>query len=257
MCYNGFKENYEIWTAHGESRGVRGEESGPSLDHEDILIDRMDRMLIDLAGPHPPPIEEEPSVSAQAFYRMVASADEPVHENTTHSHLSAIARLLALKSQYNMSIANYDAVLQLIHELLPGESNMAKDFYHSKKLIEGLGMPYVKIDVCKNNCMMFYKDNLHKEKCDFCGISRYEEGQNKVPRKILQYLPLTERLQRLYAHEETTKDMRSHRPSTSGNMVRPCDGEAWQQFDKDFPLFSGDPRNVRLVFAMDDFTPFV
>jgi hypothetical protein len=256
LCYNGFKENYETWTAHGETRGVMSDQAGSSLAHEDFLTDRMDNMLIDLAGQQPPSIEEEPSASAQAFYRMVASADEPVHESTTHSCLSAIARLLAIKSQYNMSIANYDAILELIHELLPGQSNMCKDFYRSKKLIEGLGMPYVKIDVCKNNCMLYYKANEQKDKCDFCGTSRYVQGPNKVPHKVLRYLPFTERLQRLYAHEETAKQMRSHSRSTSNFMVHPCDGEAWQQFDKDYPLFASDPRNVRLVFSTDGFTPY-
>jgi hypothetical protein len=39
-------------------------------------------------------------------------------------------------------------------------------------------------------------------------------------------------------------------------MVHPCDGEAWQQFDEDFPDFAFDPRNVRLAVATDGFTPF-
>ena len=50
--------------------------------------------------------------------------------------------------------------------------------------------------------------------------------------------------------------MRSHTRSTSGKMVHPCDGEAWQQFDEDFPGFASDPRNVRLAIATDGFTPF-
>lgn len=117
-------------------------------------------------------------------------------------------------------------------------------------------MPYVKIDVCYNNCMLYWKDNEHKDKCDLCDTSRYEVGHNKVPRKVLRYLPIIDRLQRLYAYEETAKLMRSHSQSTSGKMVHPCDGEAWQQFDEDFPNFASDPRNVRLAIAIDGFTPF-
>lgn len=84
---------------------------------------------------------------------------------------------------------------------MPPGANLSKDFYQSKKLLEGLDMSYVKIDVCKNNSMLYYKDNEHKEKCDICGTSRYEEGQNKVPRKVLRYLPIKDRLQRLYAEK--------------------------------------------------------
>ena len=100
----------------------------------------MDTMLVDLAGNHPPLVHEEPTLSAKAFYRMVSNADELVHEKTTHSQLSAIARLLAVKSRYNMSIAHFDEHLQIIHELLPLESKLPEDFYRSKKLVEGLGM---------------------------------------------------------------------------------------------------------------------
>ena len=71
---------------------------------------------------------------------------------------------------------------------------MSEDFYRSKKLLEGLGMQYVKIDVCYNNCMLYWKDNEHKDKCDLCDTSRYEVGHNKVPHKVLRYLPIVDRL---------------------------------------------------------------
>ena len=45
--------------------------------------DQMDEMLVDLAAAHPLDIDDEPTVFAQALYRMVASADELVHEKTT------------------------------------------------------------------------------------------------------------------------------------------------------------------------------
>jgi hypothetical protein len=68
-------------------------------------------------------------------------------------------------------------------------------------------MPYVKIDVCYNNCMLLYKDNKNKEKCDFYSANRYEDGGKKVPCKVLRYLPITDRLQRLYLHVEIAKLM--------------------------------------------------
>lgn len=253
LCRVGFKEDYMIWTAHGEVLAGTYVEGG----HDDSFpeTDHMDEMLATLVGDNPPPIDEQPPAYARAFYRMVENIDQLVHENTSHSSLSAIARLLALKAQYNMSIGHFEANLELIHELLPPESKLPKDFYQSKKLFEGLGMAYVKIDVCYNNCMLYYKDNKDKDKCDVCGLSRYE-GNGQVPRKVLRYLPITDRLQRLYLHKDTAKLLQSHKPSASGKMVHPCDGEAWQKFDEDFPDFASEPRNVRLAFATDGFTPF-
>lgn len=104
--------------------------------------------------------------------------------------------------------------------------------------------------------MLFYKDSEKKEKCDFCHANHYEEGCKKVARKVLRYLPITDRLQRLYSHVETSKLLQSDKHSNSGIMKHPCDGEAWQQFDIDFPDFANDSRNVRLAISTDGFTPF-
>jgi hypothetical protein len=61
-----------------------------------------------------------------------------------------------------MSVAQYDDILGIIHELLPHDSKLPNVFYQSRKLLEGIGMPYIKIDVFYNNCMLFYKDNRNK-----------------------------------------------------------------------------------------------
>lgn len=123
LCQNGFKSNYKTWTAHGERRcqqqGIKG--FGET--------DRMDDMLADLAAAAPSLGDEEPTAYAQPFYRMIASAEQLVHDQTTHSTLSATARLLSIKSQHNLSIACYDDIVGLIHELLPADSNLPKDFY--------------------------------------------------------------------------------------------------------------------------------
>lgn len=186
-------------------------------------------MLADLVAAAPSIVDEEPTAAAKAFYRMIASAEELVHDQTTHSTLSATARLISIKSQCNLSIACYDDIVALIQELLPADSKLPKDFYRSKKLLEDLGLPYQKIHVCYNNCMLYYKDNKDKQKCDFCDTPRYVDDSNKIPRKVLRFLPITDRLQRLYAHKKTAKMMRWHKEaphSMSGRMDHPRDVEA-------------------------------
>ena len=54
LCHNGFKENYQTWKAHGERQGNQNLEIGSEVEHEGFgEIDRMDAMLVDLAGEHP------------------------------------------------------------------------------------------------------------------------------------------------------------------------------------------------------------
>jgi hypothetical protein len=128
LCRHGFKEGYDTWTEHGEGLiSHDGLDGGGNREGTDE-VDHMDQMLVDLAGHHPPILDAEPTTYAKAFYRMVASADELVHDRTTHSTLSVVARLLAVKSWYNMSIAKYDDILGIIHDLLPTDSKLPNDF---------------------------------------------------------------------------------------------------------------------------------
>jgi hypothetical protein len=135
LCKHGFREGYETWTEHGESH-IRHDEGDSIANGEGFdEVDRMDQMLIDLARDNPPIVDEQTTPFVIAFYRMVDSASELVYEKTTHSRLSAVARLLAIKSGHNMSIAEYDDIIGIIHELLPSDSNLPSDFYQSSKLL--------------------------------------------------------------------------------------------------------------------------
>jgi hypothetical protein len=81
---------------------------------------------------------------------------------------------------------------------------MLKDMYHSKKLLSTLGMKYEKIDVCKDNCMIFYKEHKNETKYLKCGKPRFidvvnEDGEKvtiKTAHKQLRCMPLTVRRSR-------------------------------------------------------------
>ncbi|XP_071905980.1 uncharacterized protein [Coffea arabica] len=73
------------------------------------------------------------------------------------------------------------------------------------------------------------------------------------------YFPLKARLQRLFMSSKTAEDMRWHeekRVKEEGIMRDPADSIAWKDFDKQYPNFAKDSRNVRLGLATDGFNPF-
>ena len=80
---------------------------------------------------------------------------------------------MAIKSQHNLSVECIDKLLGLFDDVLPENHKMPKNLYECKRLLSGLKMPYVKIDACVNDCMIYYKQDENKEKCDFCEESRY------------------------------------------------------------------------------------
>jgi hypothetical protein len=87
---------------------------------------------------------------------------------------------------------------------------MPKDLYQSKKIIADLDINYEKIDVCKKNYMLFWKEHMDDTECMYCGRSRYvkvvnEDGGSgtiKVVVKQLHYMFVTPRLKWLYLFEE-------------------------------------------------------
>jgi hypothetical protein len=177
-----------------------------------------------------------------------------LHEHTTVSILAFMTHLTIIKSKF----------LSLIRDVLPNNHKMLKDMYESKKLLSALDMEYKKIDACKDNCMLFYKEHKDKTKCLKYGKSRFieivnEDGEKvmtKVAHKQLRYMHLTPWMKRLFLSKKTARHMRWYKEGVRENdqvIVHPSDSEAWKAlngFDADF---TRDARNVRIGLAMDGF----
>jgi hypothetical protein len=128
-------------------------------------------------------------------------------------------------------------------------------------------MEYEKINVCKDNCMLFYKEHKDETKWLKCGKSRFvevvSEDSKKVMMKIahkqLRYMPLMPRMKWLFLSKKTTRHMRWYKDGARENdqmMVHPSDSEAWKTLD-DFDVdFARDAQNVRIGLAIDGFSPY-
>ncbi|KAL0448570.1 UNVERIFIED_CONTAM: hypothetical protein Slati_1413400 [Sesamum latifolium] len=118
-----------------------------------------------------------------------------------------------------------------------------------------------KIDGCKNGCMLCWKDDIDLDYCKFCGEARYKPtrerncNRRKILYAVLRYLPLTPRLQRLYASEATAKQMTWHanHQTEEGSMCHPSNAEGWRYFDRTHPHFAMEQCNVRLSLCVDGF----
>lgn len=110
-----------------------------------------------------------------------------------------------------MSESCCNQLLSIMRNMLPEGENLLENYY--EKMLKQLGLDYVKIDACINNCMLYYKDSKDEEKCRICQHERFKSKKRigncwrGIPHKVLRYLPLTPRLQRLYMSRKTVKDM--------------------------------------------------
>jgi hypothetical protein len=97
-------------------------------------------------------------------------------------------------------------------------------------------MEYEKINVCKDNYMIFYKEHKHETECLNYGKSMFievvnEDGEKvttKTAHKQLCYMSLMPRMKWLFISKKTTRHMRWHKEGVRENdqvMVHPSDSE--------------------------------
>jgi hypothetical protein len=161
--------------------------------------DRMDEMLDAIRSDLETNREDPPTPEVQKFFDMLKASEESLHEHMTLSVLAFITRITSIKSKFAFSNKCYKELLRLFSDVLPSNHKMSKDMYQSKKLLSALGMEYEKIDVCKDNCMIFYKEHKNEKKCLKCGKPRFvevinEDGETvttKTAHNQLCYMPLT------------------------------------------------------------------
>lgn len=269
----GIVRNYKIWVFHGEQFVETVEPLNVDLNEdrhaEDYFdYDDMIGVVHDTCGFTNMRVQEEeginpdvPNEEAQKFYRLLKDAEVKLYPGCEKmSKLSFIVKLLHMKCLNNLSDTVLDDILKFCQEFLPNDALIPKSYYEARKVIRDLGLDYIKIDACQNDCILYWGENADALQCPVCGLSRWKDigNQKRIPRKILRHFPLKPRLQRLYMSKKIAKEMRWHKEKRidDGIMRHPADSMAWKAFDEKHQLFAADSRNIRLGLASDGFQPY-
>jgi hypothetical protein len=201
------------------------------------------------------------------FFKLLKALKKPQHEHIEVSLLPFITRLMTIKSEYFFSNNCYNDLMKLISDILLKPHKVAKDMYQSKKLISGLGMKYKEIDVCLDNCVLFWKEHAKEMKYLKCDKSRFIEVVNEDDAKVMTevthkqvcYFSITPQLKWLFILERTTRHMRWHKAGICENvgvMGHPSDGEAWKVLDNFDAGFASDARNFHIRLVTYGFSSF-
>ncbi|XP_074301497.1 uncharacterized protein LOC141632891 [Silene latifolia] len=264
----GFVENYDEWIFHGEEP-LQTQPFIEKLDEGVSFMDNTDELLNDTfrnGFEGSTGVEDGLNDEAIKFYKLVEDGKQELYPGCKRfSKLSFLIRLLLFKTLHGISNVAFNDLLELLKEMVP-EAKIPLNYTESRNIVKDLGLHYIKIYACPNDCMLFWKENEQADECLECHTSKWkpcEENQSqkktrKIPAKVLWYFPLKPRLQRVYMCSKTAEFMTWHadeRPK-DGYLRHPADGLAWQKFDSLYPSFASEPRNVRLGLASDGFNPF-
>ena len=187
-------------------------------------------------------MEDAPDTcDAQKYDELLQKADKPLHGKTRHSKLSVTVHLYNLKCWVELLTQFFSSLLEFINQLLPDDGEALLDnTYQAKNFLRDMRLGYEKISACRNDCMLFWKDNKDLDSCFNCGQSKWKDEvhldddghpisvSKKRSAKVLRWFPLIPRLQKLFMSQRTTHNMRWHAEGrTKDNVLRhPADGEA-------------------------------
>ncbi|KAK9056386.1 hypothetical protein SSX86_027476 [Deinandra increscens subsp. villosa] len=179
LLINGFMPYYTTWHAHGENSTSEVGQSSTTMevDNDDdsyrrMVLDSMSSFEINAATHSNLDSSTSeghvPNPEAKGFYDMLKAADEPLWEGekpTNCSKLEAATGFLNWKSLFNVSNACYDYNISMVKALMPDNNKLPENFYDTKKSLQKLSLPKERIDVCKNHCMLFYKQDKTLTQC--------------------------------------------------------------------------------------------
>jgi hypothetical protein len=83
------------------------------------------------------------------------------------------------------------------------------------------------------------------------------DNYTKIPALVMWYLPVVDRLKRLFANPKDAKLMTWHNTlPNDGKYRHPTNATQWKKFDVEHKDFSDEPRSVRFALSTDGMNPF-
>lgn len=152
--------------------------------------------------------KEEPNESAKKFFDLLKEAQQELAPGSSLTKLSFMVRLFQLKCMSGWSNQSTGKSLELFSDGFPPGHCIPDTYEKARKVIRDLGLTYIKIHACVNDCVLFRGKFADLDECPICGESRSknvvensdeidehsESGGTKkkkrTPCKILRYFPL-------------------------------------------------------------------
>ena len=85
-------------------------------------------------------VKEEPNANAARFFDLLKDSDEPLWDGcTNHTKLQIVAQVLIIKSNYGLSEAGYDKIIEWTRNILPERNRLKENFYVAKSMMKIIG----------------------------------------------------------------------------------------------------------------------
>jgi Transposase family tnp2/Transposase-associated domain len=286
LIRRGFMDRYTRWVRHGEnietenSRNyeniVRDESEGDDLnldnDEWDVLENENVRNTENIDNVESEQLDEIMNDIAadfvdipEIFKNLGNDSNVPLFPGCTKfTKISAVFKLYNLKAKNGWSDKSFTSLLELLREMLPENNLIPDSTYRAKKLLCPLSMEVERIHACPNDCILYRNEYNDLDKCPKCNASRYKPRDNEIEvrkrpaAKVLWYLPVIPRFQRLFANSKDAHLLRWHVDGRKddGMLRHPGDSPEWRNINRIFKDFGDELRNLRLGLCTDGMNPY-
>lgn len=118
--------------------------------------------------------DEDPIAEAEALRKLCEEAETPLFSGCQYSKLSFMIGMYQIKSGGNVSDRVFTDFLVFLKKVFP-HVDIPSTFYETKKLIRKMKCDYTKIDVCRNDCMLFRNKAKDEEVYRVCKQSSWKD----------------------------------------------------------------------------------
>jgi len=127
-------------------------------------------------------------------------------------------------------------------------------------LVLKLGLKHEAIHCYPDGHVLFRGEKKNLVNCPHpgCGKSRYIDGSNSIPAKVLRYFPVVDQLKQMFQCPKIAEMMTFHDSNKSGEplMKSVVDEEQWKHVDEAYPDFAAIPTNLRVGLVGDRVNPY-
>ncbi|XP_074346475.1 uncharacterized protein LOC141685261 [Apium graveolens] len=196
------------------------------------------------------------------FQRFVVDAEQPLFEGSECTKLESMLKLHNWKARFGISDTAFTELLSSVGSILPKDNVLPPNAYEAKKTLSDLGLVYIKIHSCPNDCILYRGIHSDASQCPHCKLSRWKVRKNgqlrvNVPAKVMWYFPIIPRFKGLFKSPSTAELMTWHANQriNDDKMRHPADSPSWRNIDYRWPAFGSESRNIRLALSADGINP--
>ncbi|KAH9781219.1 hypothetical protein KPL71_008375 [Citrus sinensis] len=256
----GFDMSYKTWVWHGEDICNKSPDN-IGCQNDSGYMDYDSGNTVEMVEDALKDCDSDP----KAFKKLLEDSEKPLYPGSNKfTKLSALVKLYNIKGRYGWSDSSFLDLLSALSDMLPEGNDLPVSMYEAKKTMSALGLEYIKIHACPNDCILYRKEYESPSNCPTCGESRWKKKdasvaayRKGVPAKVLWYFPPIPRFRRLFQSSQTAKDLTWHinEREINGKLRHPADSPAWKLVDEKWPTFALEPRNLRLALSADGINP--